>query len=315
MVLTSTLLHVAIYSAGTFFSNPVKILLNALVGSKYAVAYAHFRRDHSVPLNIWLHGLCMVIQILGNFALLDVWDEALGRPLLAPLTGFMWIFFLSLQPSPVSVKLLTGALILLGLVARSLLSANFLLLALLQAPFEIACYWLILPYHGIKQPSKKGMSLMLAARVGLWFLLRPLQGALVLPGGKLTANVLAATFLAVGSLVRASDNMPLCEHLGLAAWAPAILLDLPWLFFLCISFIGQALQGVSHEITKQPGTLPQLNDPRHELAHCAYFPALVIQSMHHHFTAQPFPPTVSALGDYSDKRSRLAMGLPPLGSD
>lgn len=68
------LLHVAIYAAGTFYANPFKVVLNAAIGSRYAIAYAHFRRDHSVPLNIVLHLLCLFIQVLGNFALLEVLD-------------------------------------------------------------------------------------------------------------------------------------------------------------------------------------------------------------------------------------------------
>ena len=314
MALGQTVLHVLIYAAGTFYSNPIKIVLNALVGSKYAVAYAHFRRDHSVPLNIWLHALCTVIQVGGNFALLEVWDQALfGETTmfgLATSTAILWALFLGAQPSPIAVKVATAALILGGLAVRCLLASHFLALALAQAPFEIACYWLILPEHGFKRPDKKRMALMLLARVALWYALAHFQGSLVpfVPFGKVTANVFFCVFLAAGSLIRAKDNMPLCEHLGLACWAPAILFDMPWLFFLCLSFIGQALQGVSHDITQQQGTLPQLKDARHELAHCAYFPSLVLQTIHHSQFG-PYPRTAKALGNYPDKRSRKAMGL------
>mmetsp|Transcript_38608 Transcript_38608/g.123748 ORF Transcript_38608/g.123748 Transcript_38608/m.123748 type:complete len:315 (+) Transcript_38608:134-1078(+) len=312
-MLTQTVIHVIIYSAGTFFANPLKIVVNATVGSSYAVAYAHFRRDHSVPLNVWLHALCTVIQVAGNFAFLKVLDDAFGTSL-AVATAAMWTFFLALAPSPVSVKVGCGVLCVAGLGVRGVLAENLTLLALAQAPFEIACYWLIMPYHGVPRPGKKStLTFMLALRVALWYALRPLRGALLpaVPGGQVTANVAAVAALAVGSLVRASDNMPLCEHLGLAAWAPAILLDQPWLFFLCLSFVGQALQGVAHEITDQPGTLPQLDDARHELAHCAYFPSLVLQAIHH-AAFGPFPATVAALKDYPDKKSREAMGLTDL---
>mmetsp|Transcript_18175 Transcript_18175/g.55696 ORF Transcript_18175/g.55696 Transcript_18175/m.55696 type:complete len:320 (-) Transcript_18175:351-1310(-) len=313
-MLAQTLLHIAIYSAGTFYANPAKVLLNWAFGSRYAVAYAHFRRDHSVPLNVWLHALCTVIQVGGNFALLAAWDDALfprERLLgLATATAAMWIFFLCATPSPSAVKVATSLVIGAGLLGRSVLARNFLLLALLQAPFEIACYWLIAPVHGFERPNRFRQFLMLAARLALWASLVPLRGALLpfVPGGAKTANLFAALLLAAGSLVRAEDNMPVCEHLGLAAWAPAILLDQPWLFFLCLSFVGQALQGVAHEITHQQGTLPQLNDARHELAHCAYFPILVLQTIHHSHCG-PHPATVAALGDYPDPRSRKAMGL------
>mmetsp|Transcript_6654 Transcript_6654/g.27907 ORF Transcript_6654/g.27907 Transcript_6654/m.27907 type:complete len:110 (+) Transcript_6654:816-1145(+) len=103
--------------------------------------------------------------------------------------------------------------------------------------------------------------------------------------------------------------MPYAEHAGLLAWAPALLLDAPWLYFLCLSFVGQALQGVAHEITDQPGTLGQMRNAKHELAHVAYFPNLVLQSLHQSLTNAPWPATAAALGDYEDTRSREALGL------
>lgn len=227
---------------------------------------------------------------------------------LSTLTAVAWITFLSMTPSPPSVKLASACSIAGAYAIRAAAASSFSLLALAQAPFEVACYWLILPYHGVARPKATGLAALFVLRLSVWCALRPLVGW---PGpqSRLIGNCLAVLTLALGSLVRAKDNMPICEHLGLAAWAPAMLLDAPWLFFLCLSFVGQALQGVSHEVTGQEGTLPQLKDARHELAHCAYFPNLVFQSIHHSFTARAYLPTVASLGDYRDRRSRLAMGL------
>ena len=47
-----TLSSALLYAPGAFFFYPWKPLMNALVGDSYGVAYAHFRRDHSDPLNL-----------------------------------------------------------------------------------------------------------------------------------------------------------------------------------------------------------------------------------------------------------------------
>ena len=84
---TSSLVRLCIYVPGTFYCNPFKPFLNAVAGSSYGLAYGHFRRDHSDPLNVWLHVGCLFLQIFGNFALLDCLDRTLGTRSVAPSSG------------------------------------------------------------------------------------------------------------------------------------------------------------------------------------------------------------------------------------
>ena len=75
-----------LYAPGAFFFYPWKPLMQLLVGDTYATGYKYFRRDHSKPTNIVLHGVALVWQLLGNFGFLAVADASLrttlcnGRP-------------------------------------------------------------------------------------------------------------------------------------------------------------------------------------------------------------------------------------------
>ena len=97
---TSSLVRLCIYVPGTFYCNPFKPFLNAVAGSSYGIAYGHFRRDHSDPLNVWLHVGCLFLQIFGNFALLDCLDRTLGTRSVASFTAAAWALALGRTPSP-----------------------------------------------------------------------------------------------------------------------------------------------------------------------------------------------------------------------
>mmetsp|Transcript_15654 Transcript_15654/g.20686 ORF Transcript_15654/g.20686 Transcript_15654/m.20686 type:complete len:324 (+) Transcript_15654:136-1107(+) len=316
-MLLQTLTHIIIYAGGTFYAQPLKVVWNAAVGSRYAIAYAHFRRDHSDPLNVWLHAAVMLLQVAGNFALLEVIDsmwmpqqEKFFSFGITSITALLWMTCLLGTTSPLFARISSCLLIACGFFTRKFFTAHFVSLTLAQAPLEIACFWLLMPEHGLPRPnSVKTMVFMLLGRLALWKFVLPFYGYFAT--SETTAwilDLILVAALAVGSLIRASDNMPYAEHIGLFAWLPALLFNKPWLFFLCGSFVGQALQGVAHEISGQQGTLPQLKDARHEIAHCTYFPNLVLQTIHHSQFG-PYVPTAKALGDYPDPRSRLAMGL------
>jgi hypothetical protein len=327
--------HLCIYTPGTFFCNPVKPLLNALVGSKYGIAYAHFRRDHSEPTNVWAHVGCLFLQVLANFALLDCVDASLGlthpatqpgQPLalvllgwnVASFTAVAWALSLCLTPSPALVRAVTAAALFGALAARRLLTetVGVASLALLTGPFELACYWLYLPDHGVKRPPWPVYLAALAARTALWHHLCCLvesgsgseSESSSLPSSA-AAAVAVLLLYAAGSLVRTpSNNLPLVSQFGSAGWLPALLLGQPWAYFLSLSFLGAGLQGVAHEWTGQRGTLNQLKDPGYELAHTSFFPLLTLQSVHHSWCG-PHAATVAALGAQGDARSRKALGL------
>jgi hypothetical protein len=70
----------------------------------------------------------------------------------------------------------------------------------------------------------------------------------ILGGGSCVGGAVVAILLALGALFRAPNNLPMVSHLGLCLWLPALLLDLPWVFFLSMSFLGAALQVAEVEV-------------------------------------------------------------------
>eukprot|EP00697_Spironema_sp_BW2_P016626 gnl/Spiro4/7994_TR4202_c0_g1_i2.p1 gnl/Spiro4/7994_TR4202_c0_g1~~gnl/Spiro4/7994_TR4202_c0_g1_i2.p1 ORF type:complete len:367 (-),score=47.68 gnl/Spiro4/7994_TR4202_c0_g1_i2:32-1132(-) len=67
-----------LYFCGPFFCFPWKPLVNRISGVDYSTAYSkHFRRDHSDPVNLALHAVCLVLQLWSNFALLAHIDALL----------------------------------------------------------------------------------------------------------------------------------------------------------------------------------------------------------------------------------------------
>ena len=112
-----------LYGGAPFFVWPWKTTLHALVGSDYATAYRHFRRDHSNTGNLVAHLLCLVWQLGSNFALLEAVDRWLAaesagasgaakdtgaRPararLFATASALSWAFTLARASSPAPVK-------------------------------------------------------------------------------------------------------------------------------------------------------------------------------------------------------------------
>ena len=305
---TSSLVRLCIYVPGTFYCNPFKPFLNAVAGSSYGIAYGHFRRDHSDPLNVWLHVGCLFLQIFGNFALLDCLDRTLGTRSVASFTAAAWALALGRTPSPPSVRAFTIALLAVASRGCASLAPRdyYASLMLLTGPLELICYWLYLPDHNFKRPGAPWFCVALAARTACCLFLRDHVGLLGVAPAVGATVVLAIQI--VGSLVRSKNNLPLVSQFGSLLWVPALLLDQPWVYFLSLSFMGAGLQGVAHELTGQKGTLNQLTDAGYELAHTSFFPVLTLQSLHHS-SYGPYAATVAALGAQGDARSRRALGL------
>ena len=125
-----------LYAAGPFYGWPWKPTLNEAHGCSYAVAYAHVRRDHNVPYNLVLHGLCLVMQLLGNFHLLTVLDARFSTsakyPVLRVTTAIAWIAALALPsecPAP----------------ARALSVAAVVAAATLAPRLNVEAWWTALP--------------------------------------------------------------------------------------------------------------------------------------------------------------------------
>ena len=137
-----------------------------MAGSSYGMAYGHFRRDHSDPLNVWLHVGCLFLQIFGNFALLDCLDRTLGTRSVAPFTAAAWALALGRTPSPPSVRAFTIALLAVASRGCAALAPgeHYASLMLLTGPLELICYWLYLPDHNLKRPGAPWFCAALAAR-------------------------------------------------------------------------------------------------------------------------------------------------------
>lgn len=251
-----TFLHVAIYAPGTFYCNPLKPILNYIYGSSYGIAYAHFRRDHSIPANVYAHVVCLFFQLWGNFAVLYCIDKAIFGFILSSssydniprldvssITAFLWIISLFFTPSPISVKFGCFLLIFSSYLTRSYFveSIGYIYLSLFIAPFEISCYWLLSVEHGFKRPNLNKCLLMLMIRIFIFFALYPfigiLNNLLLHIGGNNAGQLSVISILIMGSLSRAKDNLPIVEHIGLAGWILAMLLDTPWIFFICSGLI------------------------------------------------------------------------------
>ena len=311
--LSQGLIHLCIYAPGTFFSNPAKPFLNAYYGSSYAIAYAHFRRDHSLPANILGHIGCLFLQVISNFAFLECLDSQLGLAAGLTITSFtaiVWTAFLMWTPSPLSVRASTIVLLLGAYLVRKWFTnvIGFVQLAFFTGPGELMCYCLYMPDHGIPRPGWLGFLALLLGRSALWFVLSSNTGCLGAILGYRASNLVVVGSLALGSLIRSKNNLPLVSQFGGLGWVLAILFGQPWVYFLSLSFLGAGLQGVAHELTRQLGTLNQLKNASYELAHTSYFPLLTLQTLHHSWFG-PYASTVKGLGKQGDARSRKALGL------
>merc|ERR1711920_749638 len=100
------------YAFAPFFCYPPKLLVHWLLGTPYPTSYAHFRRDHQDDLNLFLHGLCLPLQLLSNFAFLVELDRFLGLDIYGVVTtsftnALLWSLYLCATPSPVAVRALS----------------------------------------------------------------------------------------------------------------------------------------------------------------------------------------------------------------
>ena len=251
-----------------------------MAGSSYGIAYGHFRRDHSDPLNVWLHVGCLFLQIFGNFALLDCLDRTLGTRSVAPFTAAAWALALGRTPSPPSVRAFTIALLAVASRGCAALAPSDPL-CVAHAPHGPARADLLLALPaGPQSQAARGAVVLRRARRA--------DGVLPIPprpcgfvgcraGGRSSRSRRIPN--AVGSLVRSRNNLPLVSQFGSALWVPALLLDQPWVYFLSLSFMGAGLQGVAHELTSPKGDAQSADGRglRSARAHTSFFPVLTLQ--------------------------------------
>lgn len=305
MAFVTLLLQVVLYAFGPFFCYPWKPVINALAGDKYGPAYKHFRRDHSHPVNLFLHAVCMVFQLVGNFQLLDAIDNSsllqpiaqlsgASRPL-SLLTLISWCACLVFAPSPLLVTSLSIASLFAAYYTSPLLTGPVLEYAITSVfSVALALGLFFCPPRTKVLSSKINVKVFVVALIWLlwpygWNQLDRSYGGLLASLGYVNlANVGLAVFLFACS---ASPFVPEAPAIGgaLICRLLSILTGQPMLFLLGSAFTASLLQGTAHKLTGEVATLINHNRPgahhspevkvRLEWAHVTFFPSLALHSV------------------------------------
>ena len=299
--LGTRLSRAVLYGLGPFFGHPLKPALSLLCGDGYRTAYEHFRRDHSRADNLVLHLICLMLQLLANFALLGKLDDALlgSGGIVAPsfssaysfvgtgptklnlstATVHCWIALLVFSGAPPICSAASAASIVSALYAVAVAVgdeggwggwalANMQAVAI--ASFLSAMFLMV-------GPSKKALKLG-AFWVG-WLLLwkGAAPGFLAPPvdeyGGSQDAS---ATYYAVhASLVGLLLAIPalLSDPVVATVATGAIVLNAASLryegdgrpsvlHFWCMAYVAMGLQATAHSVSAQPATLLNLQEEK-----------------------------------------------------
>lgn len=125
MKVSTRLAQVLLYAPGTFFGFPWKPIACYFVGDGYDVAYQHFRRDHHGLVNLSCHFMCLWLQVLSNFALIDQVDMYLHTgSLLRIITVALWILFLLPAPAPGFCTFLSIMSLIAGFIISPMITAH-----------------------------------------------------------------------------------------------------------------------------------------------------------------------------------------------
>jgi hypothetical protein len=291
-----------LYLGAPFFGYPHKPILNALVGSSYERAYAHFRRDHNTDLNIGFHLVCLVLQLIYNYGLLTDLDVkmkssiGLGGDILSTSTLLLWSASLISQTNaPPIVKVASCLVLWAGYRCRHLIYKNWKLLAFIQAILEVIALHVFVLKNGIGYSNTAKITggglvnidpvsfiIVLAIRLAIYLVVKSSPASSFL--GKMIVNIGVVAYMLVTCQDPWGKTPPFL--IGFIGWALALLTDQPWLFFYSGGFLGSVMQGVSHHYSQEPATLPALTQVADEMAHATYFPNLLLQSMHQSLKAR-----------------------------
>jgi hypothetical protein len=289
-------LRVFIHMLGPFFGNPVKPLLNYLEGNSYPRAYYHFRRDHRDPYDLFMHMIALVLQLGGNFMLLDSLDRLIFSrstsdnvktysDTLSKLTATIWgITCLFTSPTPNTVKIVSCGAIMSAYRYRTSFASDWInVLMPCMCVVESIIFDVMIKGRFEIQPSK--ILPYLAIRLAMQTLYIKFQG--ILKDYKLPINVAVLGTMFYQSLISKYGHR---EYLVGAMYLPLIaaLTDQRWMYMYSMAYTASMWQGVAHKTSKEAPTLPQLgNNYSDELAHTTFFPNLLLQSIHHSIVGGP----------------------------
>jgi len=302
-----TFVSALLYAPGAFFFYPWKALALLSVGDTYAVAYKHFRRDHSDATNLLLHGVALSWQLLGNFGLIAAVDRVLFphvnfRPI-STLTSISWMATLQLSPAPsicsqASIASIAVAYAIAPRLAPSTIENG-----------SMVCFVAVLC----------GTSLTLAPSVTVddgrasvaSRLARNLATALAYFGVAIAARWAASPWQGQLASSASAVNLGLAALMVLFSMLPkpvvpcvlgGILVARPLaeltgqgvLLLYGNAFMAQLSQGIAHDVSRQKATLlsheDSMADRRVRLAfdcaHCCYFPTLWFHSCYQSLLAR-----------------------------
>ncbi len=270
------------WTPGTFFCFPWKPVISHASGADYRHGLAHFQRDHRHPVNLGIHVLCLAIQLGGNFGLLAVLDAklGLGGDYMAWTTVVLWVGTFCTVPAPLTVRLLTCLVTLLGFALRQTLATHWEPLVPFMVVAQGPCAWYAaVAHYGLRGGSALAFASVCGMLVAACYLVSiPSSGSL--SGHATECNLAFLGLCAVLSQIRI-NNEPLCETIcGAVGWAVAVATHDPCMLLLTASYVGSSLQGVAHECTGEKATLSQLSSITDEMAHTTYFPALLVHACH-----------------------------------
>ncbi|CUE71970.1 Hypothetical protein, putative [Bodo saltans] len=283
-----------LFASGPFYTYPWKPIINALIGHSYPVALQHFKKAHYGLVNLALHGVCLFVQVAGNFGLLRRLDELLlGIPAnstavnvksLSFVSAAIWCVPLLLSPAPKLISLASTAVIF----------AMYVLTAGLTIPtFELLAsggFATVLILSNLLASSKKKLPVkkVIAATVGVlgWFagskyLLENHWGAAATIGNALLIG--NAAFFALTPALKNPLKLTVIvgatvsKLIGIATGSELVT-------FHSYAFFGSLCQGIAHALTKEEATLLALEREsedakiRSEYAHVVYFPNIFLQT-------------------------------------
>lgn len=295
-----------LFTSGPFYTYPWKPIINALFGHSYPVALQHFKKAHYGIVNLALHGVCLFIQVSGNFGLLRRLDElllgipadstALNVKSISFISAVIWCVPLLLSPAPK----------LISLASTAVIAATYFLTAGLTIPiYELlgsSAFVVVLVLSNLLAAERKKLSVkkVLAASVGIlgWFgaskyLIDNHWGSIAtspaspdpIGNALLFAN---AAFFAVTPALK--NPLKLTVVVGATvSKIIAILLGSELLAFHSYAFFGSLCQGIAHALTKEEATLLALEREgedakvRSEYAHVVYFPNIFLQTAYDAF--------------------------------
>eukprot|EP00041_Stephanoeca_diplocostata_P028244 m.793755 g.793755 ORF g.793755 m.793755 type:complete len:324 (-) comp23337_c0_seq1:2730-3701(-) len=304
------------YTFAPFFGWPHKPILHCFFGTNYNRALDHFRRDHSDPLNIILHLMCLVLQLGANFALTSILDDWISREISTSVRyddahgiddGSVIAPVMNLHPvlralaslhgvrgctiSRVTAVVWCGYLLMVptNVIVRAL-STACIVAAYVVGP-TISSLWIeilwitgvlhvvVLKYHRFYTWTHRAPVLLLfAARYGLQVAAMHTHQWISFDSNVKYSNIgLCCGILFLSH--RPWTRHPNCFYFGVTGWAYALLTMQPWVLFWSTGFLASSLQGCAHKFTGQMPTMPQLSaNLADELGHTVFFPNLLFET-------------------------------------